>query len=603
MNGNIIEIVVRAIDKTKSGLTSPIANAQDLATNLGKVSGALGISFTAVVTGLTMLTEKAIDAAEQINTLSQKTGLSAEKLSELEFAAQMSELSVEELEKSLRKLGVTMLKATDSSGKEAAIFRSIGVSVTDATGKLRPFDQVINDVADKFQQMPNGVTKSALAVELFGKSGTSMIPLLNEGSSGLAKMAHEAQMLGYVISSDTAKRADEFNDSMTKLHDGVEGIGRGIAQNVLPYLVDFADEMVRSVTEGGALKVVLDTIVEVATGAFKFFMALGATVSYVFQSVASTIAGVATVIAAFFDGGYKQAKAAAKAALDDQYQNTQIFMEKMRKLIYGASQENKKNPILPTPDPDDMKTFEQRLKEARHRVSEFIKELRPEFKEFFGELNKVSNEARISALGFVTDMGKALNTNLSKGIGEVLKGTKSLGDAFKDLGESMVNAIIDFVAQKAAAFVTEKAMMAAGEALLGAQVVASTLAAGAIAGAWASPAAAVSLATFGANAGPALAAITSTLASSQGLFSGAASLLGGFATGTDYVPRTGPYLMHEGERVVKQRTNKKLEEKLNNDEAIGGDGAMLVQIVLDGNVVGKALTKWQKNGQVKLVAQ
>ncbi|OZB14331.1 MAG: hypothetical protein B7X58_08110, partial [Marinobacter sp. 34-60-7] len=86
-------------------------------------------------------------------------------------------------------------------------------------------DDVFKDIADRFSEMEDGSAKTALAVEIFGRAGAKLIPLLNSGSSGLSDMASEARRLGISFGEDAAKAAEEFNDNLTRLGKPLQGIG------------------------------------------------------------------------------------------------------------------------------------------------------------------------------------------------------------------------------------------------------------------------------------------------------------------------------------------------------------------------------------------
>lgn len=113
--------------------------------------------------------------------LSQKTGVSVEALTALKYAADLSDLSTEGLTKALQKLSVAMFDTQINGEEGSAALKALGVSATDMNGQIRPTEQVLLDLADKFSSMPDGADKAALAVKLFGKEGLAIIPLLNQG--------------------------------------------------------------------------------------------------------------------------------------------------------------------------------------------------------------------------------------------------------------------------------------------------------------------------------------------------------------------------------------------------------------------------------------
>lgn len=210
------------------------------AQRLGKAIGtALGVGIAGSIAALTALTKRAINAGDEFAKLSQKTGVTVEALSALDYAAKLS--GVEDLGDSLTKLNRTITEAAQGSKTQAAAFEAIGVAVTDANGQIRPTEDVLRDVAEAFSRYENGAAKTALAMDLFGESGTSMIPLLNGGSAALDRATKRAKELGIVLSSETATASEAFNDALSDVGFAMDGVGRSIATSLAPRLKGLAD--------------------------------------------------------------------------------------------------------------------------------------------------------------------------------------------------------------------------------------------------------------------------------------------------------------------------------------------------------------------------
>ena len=203
---------------------------------LGSVTGgvlALGAGLSAA--GVVAFAKGAIDAADNMRDLSQKTGVSVENLSRFQQAAQMAGTDVEGVGKAMGKLAKGMFEAAQTGkGPTSEALRSLGVSAVDASGKLRGTDQVMLDVADRFRQMPDGAQKAALAVQLFGKAGADMIPMLNEGRQAIEGLAA-------TMSTEFANKADAYNDSLAATKAVFGQIGVEIASQLLPYLSSAVD--------------------------------------------------------------------------------------------------------------------------------------------------------------------------------------------------------------------------------------------------------------------------------------------------------------------------------------------------------------------------
>lgn len=157
-----------------------------------------------------------ISHADEMGRLAQKTGIATEALSGISHAAKLADVEMSTLQTALKGLS-QHLASTGQGGK--------------------PLDQALLDVADQFQQMPDGAQKAAEAVKLFGKSGLDMIPMLNEGSAGLREMFKETNQFGITISSRFAKNADTFGDNLTRIKEAGRGFANMIADLLLPELI------------------------------------------------------------------------------------------------------------------------------------------------------------------------------------------------------------------------------------------------------------------------------------------------------------------------------------------------------------------------------
>jgi hypothetical protein len=211
--------------------------AQELTGLLGTAMAAAGL---AVVGPMTAMAKAAANYGDELRDASLRTGAGVADLSKLRFAAEQSGSSFTELSGGLRILAKNMDAAKSGSVEQQKAFREFGVSVTDSVGRMRPMNDVMLDAADRFAQMEDGAEKAALAQQLFGRAGTALIPLLNEGSKGLKAMGDQAQRLGLVISDQAAQAADAFNDTLDQTRAATLGLANSIGAAILPSLTSLA---------------------------------------------------------------------------------------------------------------------------------------------------------------------------------------------------------------------------------------------------------------------------------------------------------------------------------------------------------------------------
>ena len=199
------------------------------------------------IAAIQQMVQQTIDAGDQLYKMSQKTGISVEELSTLKYAAELSGSSLEGLEKGIKKLSTSMVEATDSTSKSGKVMKALGV---DITGGTLP---TLEKLADTFALLPDGSTKSALAVELFGRAGLDLIPMLNQGRAGIAALRDEAERLWLKMSTDTAKAAEAFNDNMRAVKMSSTGAAQALLNSAAPALVRMSEAAKAAAIESGLL--------------------------------------------------------------------------------------------------------------------------------------------------------------------------------------------------------------------------------------------------------------------------------------------------------------------------------------------------------------
>lgn len=211
-------------------------------------AGALAAFYSAQ--GITTFIKAQIDAQDALNDMAERTGIAVDQLSKLSYAAKLSDVEVGTLQNGIIRLSKGMVEASNNTGTARNAFAALGVSVKNSDGSLKTNLEVLNQLADSFSSYADGANKSALAVEIFGKAGAELIPLLNQGSEGLKAMGDELAILGGVVTAEAAKNAGIFNDNLDKLTITGASFGRSIANEVMPYLNQLATEFLVAKANG-----------------------------------------------------------------------------------------------------------------------------------------------------------------------------------------------------------------------------------------------------------------------------------------------------------------------------------------------------------------
>ena len=282
-----LKLLSSAANDAKFQLQAATDRLGMLGSVLGKLGPAgliAGAGLAAVGVGITALVLPVANTADELANLAQKTGVSVEALSALTYVAQMSDTDLQGLVKGLQRLSVAMFDTQVQGEEGSAALKALGVSAVDASGQIRPTEQVLLDLADKFANMPDGADKAALAIKLFGKEGMSLIPLLNQGRAGITALMEEAERFGLVINSQTAQAAELLNDNLDRLRGMLEGVQRQIGAAVIPILADFTEQVILAQSETGSFSNELQRITANREATITFLESVASGLAFIAES-------------------------------------------------------------------------------------------------------------------------------------------------------------------------------------------------------------------------------------------------------------------------------------------------------------------------------
>lgn len=316
-----LDIILSAVDRASGVMAKVGKSTEDMGARLkasseqmsraGNIMIATG---TAVMTGLFASAKGAANMGEALKKASQVTGVTVEDLSTLKYAAEQSNVSFETLQGGFIKI------ARSAKGADA----------------LKQPMQLFMEVADRLAKVQNPMERSALAMQLFGRGGAQMLPMLEGGAKGIRELQEEAAALGLGWTTQQADDADNFNDGLAKISETSKQLAASLGKTLMPALTDVFQklgdiigkvnkwiEQHPELTEGIAkaaawvagLSVAIGGMLKVMSGvsaAVKTWEALAAAIKGV--SVAAAGAEAATGGAAAAAGGRAAAGAGGAAA-------------------------------------------------------------------------------------------------------------------------------------------------------------------------------------------------------------------------------------------------------------------------------------------------
>lgn len=182
------------------------------------------------------------ETAIAASRMAQKIGISTEAVQELGYAASTTGVSTEELQIGFTKMAKGLEEfRTKGTGPVGEALVALKVPLKEI--QTDSPDQLLSTLADKFAAMPDGIHKTAMAVEVFGRSGANLIPLLNKGGDGIAELRTEAEDLGVVVDGKTTEAFKGLEESTLRIHGAMTGFKNTLAVALLPTISGIADNL------------------------------------------------------------------------------------------------------------------------------------------------------------------------------------------------------------------------------------------------------------------------------------------------------------------------------------------------------------------------
>ena len=241
-----------------------------------------------LVKGVFEFGEHLAEMGENIERSAVKLGISTDSYQQLGFAASQSAVGIEEMTASLSMLENKAGEAL-KGGEGAKNFQRLGIHIKDANGVVKDADTLFEEAADKISKMGNNAEKSAAATELFGRSGRTLLPILNKGAEGIQELRKEAEELGGGFSEAAVKASKEYVESLKK----AEFVGTSLKGKIATALLPVLQKLVDAATKVG---VWLNKVASTSKFVESTLLVLGSIVAFF---AAKAVIAMAPVIAPF----------------------------------------------------------------------------------------------------------------------------------------------------------------------------------------------------------------------------------------------------------------------------------------------------------------
>lgn len=341
----------------------------DLNSVLGGTANLLaGLGIAVGVGSFVSFIRSSAEAADQVGKLGQKVGASVTNLSALNLAAATADVGTEQLTTGLVLLNQRLSELADGSPQAQTAFRQLGLSVRDFKGKdaVQSFELV----SQRMAQLGDGARKTKTAVEIFGRSGAQLIPLMNDlAAEGLGPLIERARDLGVLLSDDMVASAQTLNDDFRLLKVQAQGLG-----------VQFATGLAPSVSQ--ALQILSGGLAQTTDAWQSFGEGVGTVMKFIVAVVASAFDIVGTLLAEIMiaidglvrasaraiKGDLPGALAALRIAAGTEVQETGKLLDRLKgrfELAFQAPQPAKPREAPPGGESDSLELARKQAEAAR----------------------------------------------------------------------------------------------------------------------------------------------------------------------------------------------------------------------------------------------
>lgn len=219
---------VKANSGSWGKLTDAVASTSEKANSALKK---MGLAIGGMVASMGAMLMSSGENADEIDKLSAKTGISTDRLQELQYAGVKTKVDLETLASTQAKLTKNMQAAENGTKTQVSAFKELGVSLNDNNGKLKNSSDVYTEVINALGKMEAGTRRDQIAMDLFGKSGTDLNYMIETGGDAIKQYSEEAEKNGAVMSGPALAGLDDFADSVSQLKLGIQSmIGQSLSK-------------------------------------------------------------------------------------------------------------------------------------------------------------------------------------------------------------------------------------------------------------------------------------------------------------------------------------------------------------------------------------
>jgi hypothetical protein len=217
-------------------IENPLQGAKSAVGSFLTTLGPFGVGVMAGATALGGFAVAAFEAAKslgeygtRVKDAELRTGLTAKEVGQFSFAAKAVGQDISVVERLMRGLSQAADENSSQGEKARATLQRMGVDLRDAAGEMKPTSEILIEISEGLNKLPEGLQRDAAAMELFKRAGIEAIPFMTELNENL-RIAHEQ---GFGPTEDDVRRFQEYQRDVAQLETKWDALVRKFKEGIV----------------------------------------------------------------------------------------------------------------------------------------------------------------------------------------------------------------------------------------------------------------------------------------------------------------------------------------------------------------------------------
>lgn len=443
-----VDIVAK--DQTARAFASVDGRLRGLSSSISQLTGLFGgLSAGLIAVGSVRALRGVIDAQDALSKMSQSTGIAVESLAGLQFAAEQSGTSIEQVSKGVRRFSRLILESIDGTDKYGRLIKALGLDL-EALKQATPEEQFIA-LAGAIKNNVSEQERAVVVTALFGNEYAALVPLLSQGEEGLRRLTERGRELN-PVTAESAAQSEKFNDNLDELSRGAGQFATQAANVLLPALVSITSEMRAAAEQGGVLQGAMAGLAKTAREVFSAVGGLSGQQSFAdfFGDVGESLLGGGLL--KFLRDTEKQADSTADALADVASPQTAASVNNFSETFRKLAQESKKTSESTAKVSQGLSEQERQAQATARRIQQLNSQYDPLIRRNaeLAEITKLANQG-LSQTAIENAQIEIINryigatTEAAESVQEIDDRTVQLGDTTQQVFDSNEQIVISSV--------------------------------------------------------------------------------------------------------------------------------------------------------------